>query len=128
MDRKILICPECKGAVVYQKNLSHILTRLYQHFKKNININRPLSLIPDKNIKIFCPACGQKMHQHGYMGSKHVIIDICQDCGLLFVDRYELGVMAILYSDYNDDVARMDRAWNSRVDSSSIRMIVSFMW
>jgi len=128
MERWIFICSQCKGAAVYQKDLSHLLKGIYKRLKESIDLTQPLQPVLDRLMPINCPSCQKPMHQHGYMGSKHVIIDICPDCGVLFLDQYEAAVMALLYADYNESVALMSRVWKAQPDYTQIRAIVSLVW
>ena len=96
MERNIHICPKCEGSFVAQKDISWVLEKLYGVLKEKYGPKKKVEVIPDKGIRIQCPCCEKTMDQHGYMGSKDVIIDLCNDCGLLYMDKYELSVMALL--------------------------------
>ena len=96
MDRNIGVCSQCEASLISQKDISYVLGKLYDFLKQNIDFKGKVEAIPDKLQRIHCPECHQEMDQHGYMESRQVIIDVCKDCGFIFVDKGELGVMALL--------------------------------
>jgi hypothetical protein len=54
-----------------------------------------------------CPRCNRRMDTHFYAGPGNVIVDTCDDCSLLWLDRGELTRIA----HAPDETAVGDSGW-----------------
>ena len=90
-------CSSCGGFLINQKSLTKILATMSVDIFEKIDINIPIPEIPDIGSVEICPDCGGPMDNYGYMESKTVLIDCCDNCNALWIDALELATMAKMY-------------------------------
>jgi len=97
-----MLCKQCTGSMVKQRNLTFILERLSKNLFSSINIDSEINTITDKGPVgqcpecPECPECSEQMEHYGYM-SKHTMVDFCQSCNWLWIDPGEFIQMATIY-------------------------------
>ncbi len=88
----LLYCKECHGLLLPMQVLPAVLDELRSDTQKP-SVQTP----PDRgDLKraIRCPGCNQRMDTHFYAGPGNVIVDSCDGCSLLWLDRGELTRIA----------------------------------
>jgi len=88
----ILYCKECHGLLLPMQVLQPVLEEL-RASGQSPAVQTP----PDRgDLKrtIQCPKCNRRMDTHFYAGPGNVIVDTCDICSLLWLDRGELTRIA----------------------------------
>lgn len=88
----ILYCKECHGLLLAMQVLQPILEELRESAQSSA-VQTP----PDRgDLKrtIQCPKCHRRMDTHFYAGPGNVIVDTCDVCELIWLDRGELTRIA----------------------------------
>jgi Zn-finger nucleic acid-binding protein len=88
----VLFCNQCQGLLLPMPVLQPILEEL-RGGAQSAAVQTP----PDAgDIKraLRCPKCNQRMDTHYYAGPGNVIVDSCDNCDLLWLDRGELTRIA----------------------------------
>lgn len=84
----LIYCTKCNGMLIAMGMLEGMIDQLRS---ADANVTAPPP--PDKEDlkrKINCPQCHRPMDAHVYGGPGNVIIDSCEDCCLIWLDRGEL--------------------------------------
>ncbi len=95
----VLFCNQCHGLLLPMPVLQPILEEL-----RNDAQSQAVQTPPDRgDIKraIQCPQCHRRMDTHFYAGPGNVIVDSCDTCDLLWLDRGELTRIAHAPDDSN---------------------------
>jgi Zn-finger nucleic acid-binding protein len=88
----VLYCKECHGLLLPMQVLEDLVDEL-----RNCPRTPAVQTPPDRgDLKraIRCPRCNQRMDTHFYAGPGDVIVDSCDGCLLLWLDRGELTRIA----------------------------------
>ena len=86
---RILYCTECHGMLIPMAILQALVDEL-KSTASGGTIPQPTSDAEDLGRKINCPQCHHHMDTHRYAGPGNVVVDSCEDCGLIWLDRREL--------------------------------------
>lgn len=89
-ETPVLFCGNCQGVLVQQSAFRPLVSALRAHSSGPAALPRPLSR-QELERKLYCPACNRLMDTHPYGGPGNVIIDLCVDCGLIWLDHGEIG-------------------------------------
>jgi Zn-finger nucleic acid-binding protein len=90
----ILYCTKCQGMLVSMQTFSTLIDELQAQQRRPIA--QPPADGSDLQRKIDCPQCHHRMDTHFYAGPGNVVVDSCEDCSLIWLDRGEL--MHIVYA------------------------------
>jgi Zn-finger nucleic acid-binding protein len=88
----VLFCNQCHGVLLPMPVLQPILEEL-----RSTAGSAAVQTPPDRgDIKrtVRCPKCNQRLDTHYYAGPGNVIVDSCDPCDLLWLDRGELTRIA----------------------------------
>ncbi len=88
----VLFCSQCHGLLMPMQVLQPILEEL-----RSDAASPAVQTPPDRgDIKraLRCPHCNRRMDTHFYAGPGNVIVDSCDTCSLLWLDRGELTRIA----------------------------------
>jgi len=88
----VLFCNQCHGLLLPMQVLQDLLDEV-----RSASTRPAVQTPPDRgDIKrtIRCPKCSQRMDTHFYAGPGNVIVDSCDGCSLLWLDRGELTRIA----------------------------------
>ncbi|MGA9670645.1 MAG: zf-TFIIB domain-containing protein [Terracidiphilus sp.] len=85
---RICYCKKCHGMLVPMEVLQSLVQEL-QTDKRAATIQPPADAT-DLRRKINCPQCHRRMDAHFYAGPGNVVIDSCENCSLIWLDRGEL--------------------------------------
>ena len=91
-------CATCDGALVAQSSLQPLLAELAEELRSEECLNDVILAIPDKGRHVNCPKCRLPMENYGYLSTETVHIDGCLNCGVVWTDANELGVMAAIHA------------------------------
>jgi len=84
----VIYCTKCNGMLIAMGMLEGFIDRLRsEHGSVALP---PAADKDDLRRKINCPQCHHPMDAHLYGGPGNVVIDSCEDCCLLWLDRGEL--------------------------------------
>jgi Zn-finger nucleic acid-binding protein len=86
---RILYCTRCHGMLVLMPVFQSLVDDLQIDDGSGAKIQSP-SDKSDLRRKIECPQCHHHMDTHFYAGPGNVVIDSCEDCCLIWLDRGEL--------------------------------------
>lgn len=84
----VIYCKKCNGMLIAMGMLEPMIDQLRS---ENAAVTAPPA--PDKDDlsrKINCPQCHRPMDAHFYAGPGNVVIDSCEECSLIWLDRGEL--------------------------------------
>lgn len=87
-------CDECFGTLFQQTALGKTLERFSRDTYSQVPIETPVPPLDDNKAPIDCPVCELPMENYGYLGTKKVMLDACNQCELVWVDTLELATMA----------------------------------
>jgi Zn-finger nucleic acid-binding protein len=85
---RILYCTKCHGMLVPMATFATLIDEM----RGTLSSHTPQSA-PDPDglrRRINCPQCHKRMDTHFYAGPGNVIIDSCEDCGLIWLDQGEI--------------------------------------
>lgn len=88
----LLYCKECHGLLFPMQVLQDLLDEV-----RSATHEGAVQSPPDRgDLKrtLRCPRCNQRMDTHFYAGPGNVIVDSCDGCSLLWLDRGELTRIA----------------------------------
>ena len=88
----LLYCTECHGLLMPMNELIPVLDQARSDDTKAAVQNPPDR--GDLKRVVQCPKCNRRMDTHFYAGPGNVIVDTCDDCSLLWLDRGELTRIA----------------------------------
>jgi Zn-finger nucleic acid-binding protein len=86
---RILYCPQCHGMLIPMAALQGLIDEL-QAVQSGGALPQPPADAHDLDRKINCPQCHRRMDTHLYAGPGNVVVDSCEDCSLIWLDRGEL--------------------------------------
>ena len=110
----IIYCTTCKGTLILMGMLEGIVEELRDEHGAGA---APTSGDKeDLRRKIACPQCHRPMDVHFYAGPGNVVIDSCEECSLIWLDRVEL--MRIVHAP--DNSTAESREWETASPSDSI--------
>jgi Zn-finger nucleic acid-binding protein len=93
----IIYCTGCHGMLVAMPALEGLIEEL-----RIGQGSEAASVAPDKedlSRKMNCPNCHRPMDAHFYAGPGNIVIDSCEDCSLIWLDRGKL--MRIVHAAEN---------------------------
>lgn len=103
-----LYCENCRGMLVQQE----IFGKLVEHLRSSaigpVEAPRPLNQA-DLQRFLSCPNCDKKFDTHPYYGPGNFVIDICTDCGLVWLDHGEID--AIITAPGRDRRQNQTKKW-----------------
>jgi Zn-finger nucleic acid-binding protein len=105
----VLFCTQCRGILLPMPVLQPILEEL-RTAPENAAVQTP----PDRgDIKrvLRCPQCNRRMDTHFYAGPGNVIVDSCDSCDLLWLDRGELTRIAHAPDPSTEDTSVEESTW-----------------
>jgi Zn-finger nucleic acid-binding protein len=85
---RILYCTACRGMLIPMPAFAVLVDELRAGQGSEIVQTAPVS--GDLSRKIDCPQCHERMDTHFYSGPGNVIIDSCEKCCLIWLDRGKL--------------------------------------
>ena len=85
---RILYCTACRGMLVSMPAFVVLVDELRAGLGSEIVQAAPDS--SDLSRKIDCPQCHRPMDAHYYSGPGNVVIESCEACGLIWLDRGKL--------------------------------------
>jgi Zn-finger nucleic acid-binding protein len=89
----ILYCEDCRGAWIRMRIFAPLVGMLRAGRGSFPVPPRPLDARAfDRRLR--CPCCGGDLDTHPYGGPGNVVIDTCEACGMVWVDRGELARIA----------------------------------
>jgi len=100
----IIYCKGCKGMLIPMQALEALIEELRVH-----EGTESLLIAPDNDDlrrAIDCPQCHHRMDAHFYAGPGNVVIDSCEECSLIWLDRGEL--MHIVQADDSSSATETD--------------------
>jgi Zn-finger nucleic acid-binding protein len=86
---RILYCTQCHGMLVLMPAMQALIDEL-QAVQSGGELPQPPADAHDLDRKINCPQCHHRMDTHLYAGPGNVVVDSCEDCSLIWLDRGEL--------------------------------------
>jgi Zn-finger nucleic acid-binding protein len=102
---RILYCPQCHGMLIPMAALPPLVDEL-KSAQSGGAAPQPSADTSDLDRKINCPQCHHRMDTHLYAGPGNVVIDSCEDCSLIWLDRGEL--MHIVHAPDERDTEAWD--------------------
>jgi len=87
---RILYCTKCHGMLLPMPVLPSLIDELQDDAGGKATVVQPASDKEDLSRKISCPQCHHHMDTHFYAGPGNVVVDSCEDCCLIWLDRGEL--------------------------------------
>jgi uncharacterized protein len=112
-------CGTCGGEYVGGEALRTIVTTQHQRFDDDVLVQiagrEPVCGVPSDDLDrcVECPACAEPMDPMNYCGNSGVVVDRCDECGGLWMDRGELEkVQAVMEKFSAEARRRMPEAWN----------------
>jgi Zn-finger nucleic acid-binding protein len=94
LEYGLLYCETCQGMLIPMGDLE----RISEDLRASRGMPAYTGLPPDARAldrKIACPTCQQIMDTHLYGGPGNVILDSCESCEVLWLDRGELRRIAL---------------------------------
>jgi Zn-finger nucleic acid-binding protein len=88
----VLYCRNCRGLLVAQSNFLHVVRELRAQAEGPEGRFHRITE-DERRRSIFCPACSRQMDTHPYYGPGNVLIDICTQCQLVWLDYGELSII-----------------------------------
>ena len=113
---RILYCTKCHGMLVSMEAFSPLIDEL--HAQQRGTIPQPPADGSDLRRKIDCPQCRHRMDTHFYAGPGNVVIDSCENCSLIWLDRGELMHIVHAPNDFTESPS-FDNASNFDDDTAS---------
>jgi Zn-finger nucleic acid-binding protein len=86
----VLQCERCEGLLIDRERFSETLERRRGWAGSQPDPVRPLDRSELKR-RLKCPRCRTPMSTHPYYGAGNVVIDTCDRCNLIWLDRGEMG-------------------------------------
>jgi Zn-finger nucleic acid-binding protein len=105
----ILYCTKCQGMLASMQAFSNLIDELQAEQRRTVA--QPQADGSDLQRKTDCPQCHHRMDTHFYAGPGDIVIDSCEGCSLIWLDRGEL--MHIVHApDELTESASFDSASN----------------
>jgi Zn-finger nucleic acid-binding protein len=86
---RILYCKGCLGMLIPMPIFQNLVAEL-EETQGGGTLVDPAADFEDLSHKIDCPQCHHRMDTHFYAGPGKVVIESCEDCCLVWLDRGEL--------------------------------------
>jgi Zn-finger nucleic acid-binding protein len=86
---RIPYCTQCRGMLIPMPALPALIDEL-QAVQSGGALPQPPADAHDLERRINCPQCHHRMDTHLYAGPGNVVVDSCEDCSLIWLDRGEL--------------------------------------
>lgn len=86
----ILCCGGCRGLLIKQEAFKVAVEYSRASASGPADLPKPLNKEEYKR-KLKCPCCGRQMDTHPYYGPGNILIDVCMDCRMIWLDCGELG-------------------------------------
>ena len=87
---RIIYCTGCHGMLISMPVFEVLVEELQADAGGRATTVQPASDSEDLRRKIDCPQCHRPMDAHFYAGPGNVVIDSCEECSLIWLDRGEL--------------------------------------
>ncbi len=88
----LLYCTQCHGLLLPMEIVANLVESL------RANLDRPAVQTPadrdDLKRVLQCPKCNLRMDAHRYAGPGNVVVDTCDNCSLIWLDRGEITRIA----------------------------------
>jgi Zn-finger nucleic acid-binding protein len=103
--RDLLYCTACHGMLVHMDDLMPLIEGLRAHRDRSVALLTPRPGT-DASRDLHCPLCNGAMDNHAYGGGGNVMVDSCEECSQVWLDRGELRKIVIapdpepVYSNY----------------------------
>ncbi len=85
---RILYCAGCRGMSIPMQVLETLVEQL--RTQQGGAAPQPAADASDLHRKIDCPQCRHRMDTHFYAGPGNVVVNSCESCCLIWLDRGEL--------------------------------------
>lgn len=128
----ILYCKKCGGMLVAMGALEDLIAEL--RVAGQGSVAKPTAYDPEELRRVLqCPHCHRRMEAHLYAGPGNVVIDSCEDCSMIWLDRGEAKRIASAgdhqqpqESSFAEGLdAQPDSSWNSPVQRSATDFAVN---
>ncbi|MBS1252167.1 MAG: hypothetical protein MAG451_01205 [Anaerolineales bacterium] len=87
-EQPALHCDKCRGVLMNQWAFAKAVEQLRARASGPPNPPRPLNREACQR-RTLCPMCNQSMDTHPYAGPGNVVIDVCVDCAVIWLDYGE---------------------------------------
>ena len=91
--KPLLYCSKCHGELVPMPQLESLVDEIRVRDGGRTAV-QPSADAHDLDRRISCPQCRKPMDTHYYAGPGNVVLDSCEDCELIWLDRGELAHIA----------------------------------
>jgi Zn-finger nucleic acid-binding protein len=81
----ILYCTSCKGMLILMGQLEGLIDEMREEHGAGAAPSAPDK--EELSRKINCPQCHRPMDAHFYAGGGNAVIDSCEECSLIWLDR-----------------------------------------
>ena len=98
----VLYCTQCHGLLMAMELVSDLVEDLRGSLDRSA-VQTPADH-DDLKRTIQCPKCNLRMDAHRYAGPGNVVVDTCDNCSLIWLDRGE--ITRIAHAPDNDDFER----------------------
>jgi len=98
----VLYCTQCHGLLMPMEIFSELVDDLRANFDRSA-VQTPADR-DDLRRTIQCPKCNLRMDAHRYAGPGNVVVDTCDNCTLIWLDRGE--ITRIAHAPDNEDFGR----------------------
>lgn len=85
-------CDRCGGVLCDRRTFKQIIERLRARHSGPKLAPEPIDP-SERERKLDCPACGRGMDLHPYYGPGNVMIDSCDACHLVWLDKGEVAII-----------------------------------
>jgi len=86
---EMLYCTRCHGMLLDMEKFLQLLAVLREYRYRSRSSQTPRDL--DTGRVLHCPLCGHAMDNHTYGGGGNIVVDSCEPCDVLWLDRGELN-------------------------------------
>jgi Zn-finger nucleic acid-binding protein len=108
---ELLYCTTCHGMLLEMEKFVPLLAALREQRYWSRSSVTPRAF--DSTRMLYCPLCGLEMDEHPYGGGGNVVVDSCEPCGVLWLDRGELSRIVAAPdrdADFSTDVQQTAKA------------------
>jgi LSD1 subclass zinc finger protein len=92
VNNPLFYCKQCHGLLMPMEILSHLVEEIRVGLG-NSAVQTPADREDLKRV-IQCPKCNLRMDAHYYAGPGNVVVDVCDNCSLIWFDRGEVTRIA----------------------------------
>lgn len=85
-------CAHCRGILARQRAFAIIVDKRRADYRGPKPRPRPIQ-DEERARRVVCPACGQVMDAHPYLGPGAVLVDTCGACALIWLDPGEMTII-----------------------------------